>query len=280
MTDWQSSTIAVDGIALHVTRTGGAKPPLVLLHGVTDSGLCWSPVAEALAPTYDLIMLDARGHGHSDAPEAGYDQVTMARDVAGVIAALGLAKPLLMGHSMGAVTALVTAARYPDVPRAVVLEDPPAAWVQAPDADARQRAEGIRDWILQLKSKSRAQILAEGRAQNPRWSEAELAPWADSKVQVSAEAMQKLFATSPWAGIDWDDLLPRITCPVLVITSDPALGAVLTPDGVGALRARVPPLQVAHIAGAGHNIRREQFGQYMDVVTAFLANPAEDGQVR
>lgn len=280
MTSWQSEQTEVAGVRLHVTRTGGAKPAVVLLHGVTDSGLCWTPVAELLAPAYDVIMLDARGHGQSDAPEAGYDQITMAGDVAGVIATLGLSKPLLMGHSMGAVTALVTAARYPDLPRAVVLEDPPAAWVQTPGSDARLRAQGIRDWIVQLKSKSHAQILAEGRTQNPRWSEAELAPWADSKVQVSAEAMQKLFAGSPWAGIDWDDLLPRITCPVLVITSDPALGAALTPDGADALRARVPQLQMVHIAGAGHNIRREQFDEYMDAVTAFLAGPAEDVQAR
>ena len=43
---WQSAFSNTNGIRLHYTRTGGAKPPLVLAHGITDDGLCWSPVAE------------------------------------------------------------------------------------------------------------------------------------------------------------------------------------------------------------------------------------------
>jgi pimeloyl-ACP methyl ester carboxylesterase len=60
MASWQSGDVETNGIRLHYTRTGGAKPPLVLAHGVTDSGLCWTPIAEALAADYDVIMVDAR----------------------------------------------------------------------------------------------------------------------------------------------------------------------------------------------------------------------------
>jgi N-formylmaleamate deformylase len=65
MAHWQSGDVTANGIRLHYTRTGGDKPPLVLAHGVTDDGLCWTPVAAALAPDYDVIMVDARGHGRS-----------------------------------------------------------------------------------------------------------------------------------------------------------------------------------------------------------------------
>ena len=65
---WQAGDIVANGIRLHYTRTGGAKPPLVLAHGVTDDGLCWSRLAEALAPSFDVVMVDARGHGRSQAP--------------------------------------------------------------------------------------------------------------------------------------------------------------------------------------------------------------------
>ena len=58
----------VNGLKLHYTRTGGAKPPVVLAHGFSDDGLCWTPVAEALAADYDVVMVDARGHGRSAAP--------------------------------------------------------------------------------------------------------------------------------------------------------------------------------------------------------------------
>lgn len=277
MTDWQSNDIEVNGIRLHITRTGGNNPPLVLVHGVTDDGLCWTPVAEAMAARYDVTMVDARGHGQSDAPENGYDPISLANDLVGVIGALELERPLVMGHSMGAVTTLMMAALHPAVPRAIVLEDPPAWWVQSPDSDFLPRLASIRDWIIQLKRKTRAQILDEGRTQNPGWSEAELQPWADAKVRVSADAMVKLFAPNHTAGIIWAELLPHVTCPILAITADLSRGAVLTPAGVEALRKLIPQLKDEHIEGAGHSIRREQFARYMEVVSGFLADlPAEE----
>ena len=72
MPTWQSSDIQANGIRLHLTRTGGAKPPLVLAHGATSDGLRWTPTAQALAPLYDVIMVDARGHGMSETSEHGY----------------------------------------------------------------------------------------------------------------------------------------------------------------------------------------------------------------
>ncbi len=123
---------------------------------------------------------------------------------------------------------------------------------------------------MQLKNQSRDQIISDGREQNPLWSEAELAPWADSKVHFSLDAMTNLLATNHTAGIVWEEVLPRISCPVLVLTADLEKGAALTPAGVEALQALVPQLQVEYIAHAGHNIRREQFACYLEVVRAFL----------
>jgi len=81
MSAWQSGEVEANGIRLHYTRTGGAKPPVVLAHGFSDDGLCWTPVAEALAPEYDVIMVDARGHGRSSAPEQGYSATIQAADL-------------------------------------------------------------------------------------------------------------------------------------------------------------------------------------------------------
>jgi pimeloyl-ACP methyl ester carboxylesterase len=237
---------------------------------VSGDGLSWSPVAAAFSAAFDVIMVDARGHGHSDAPESGYDLLTLANDLHGVIWALGLNKPLILGHSLGAVTVLVMAALYPQIPRAILLEDPPAWWVRSPDSEFLHGAGAIRDWALQLKSKTREQIITEGRTQNPLWSEAELASWADAKVSFSLNAITNLFATNHTTGVDWEESLPRISCPVLVLTADLEKGAALTPAGVEALQALVPQLQVEYIPHAGHNIRREQFACYLEVVRAFL----------
>lgn len=93
MNQWTTGNIAAHGTRLHYYRGGGSKPPLVLVHGITDDGLCWSPVAEVLSGEYDVIMVDLRGHGKSDAPEEGYDLVTMATELSGLITGLGLDEP-------------------------------------------------------------------------------------------------------------------------------------------------------------------------------------------
>ena len=87
---WTSDYAVANGIKIHYTRTGGTKPPLVLSHGITDNGLCWTRLAQFLEPDYDVIMYDARGHGLSDAPQEGYSYTDMAADLAGLIQALDL----------------------------------------------------------------------------------------------------------------------------------------------------------------------------------------------
>jgi pimeloyl-ACP methyl ester carboxylesterase len=269
MPSWQSSEIEVSGIRLHYTRTGGAKPPVVLAHGFSDDGLCWTPVAEVLAQDYDVIMVDARGHGRSAAPEQGYGPAEHVGDMAGVIAGLGLDRPAVLGHSMGAATALALAGTYPDAAGAILLEDPPMWWMPdvpaAPQSD-EERWSRMRSRIVDLKRKTREEMIAAQRAETPGWSEAELGPWADSKLRLSFNVLNR---GTPSA-LDWPSILRRIACPALLITADAERGAIVTPEGAAALRELVPQLKVAHIPEAGHSIRRDQFGRYMAVVRAFL----------
>ena len=53
MAEWAKGNVGANGITIHYYRTGGDnKPPILLLHGITDSGLCWSRVAHALEGSY------------------------------------------------------------------------------------------------------------------------------------------------------------------------------------------------------------------------------------
>ena len=270
MSAWQSGHVESNGIRMHYTRTGGDKPPIVLAHGVTDDGLCWTPVAEALAPDYDVIMVDARGHGRSEATDGGYDPATQAADLHGVIAALSLDKPLLLGHSLGAITSLALAGLYPEAPRAILLEDPPPFWMPWPEASSTPSEGPARGaWIGELKGKTREELIALARQQNPLWSEAEIGPWADAKLRVSLQVASVF--TPGGRRMDWQAAAPRITCPALAIMADTERGAALTPEAAAALQAMVPQLETAHVAGAGHNIRREQFTRYMEVMRGFLS---------
>jgi pimeloyl-ACP methyl ester carboxylesterase len=59
--------------------------------------------------------------------------------------------------------------------------------------------------------------------------------------------------------VDWASILPRITCPALLITADPELGGIVTAESAAALKSLVPQLEIVHVAGAGHNVRRDRF---------------------
>jgi N-formylmaleamate deformylase len=269
MTTWQTGMVEVNGLELFYTRTGGDGPPVLLAHGFSDDGPCWTPIAEALAPDYDLTMVDARGHGRSESPSQSFSiSSDMAADLAAVARALDLHRPSVLGHSMGAIATLALAATYPDLPGAILLEDPPPWWAEESAASAdtswheqsRRRLEG-------LKALTREQLVALQREAAPRWAEAELRPWAEAKLRFSLDLRLLRSGRPP----DWPAALSTIACPALLITADPSQGALVHSAHAAALTAIVPQLQVTHIAGAGHNIRREQPARYIEVVRRFLA---------
>lgn len=268
---WQSAFVNTNGIRMHYTRTGGSKPPVILAHGVTDDGLCWSAVAEVLALNFDVIMIDARGHGLSDAPPAGYTPIEQADDLAGLIQALELKAPIVFGHSMGAATTLVLAARYPQLPRAIALEDPPPWWDPTferpftPDWQA-----GMRAWITALQQQPRQALIDAQHVESPHWSDAEVGPWADAKLRFSLNFFNRL--NDP--DLDWPSLLRRVKCPAWLISGDLAAGALVTQHAALALKKHMPQLQIVHIAGAGHSIRRDRFEPYVQIVQSFLVSHA------
>jgi pimeloyl-ACP methyl ester carboxylesterase len=101
----QHRTDAPDGTSIAWSRIGSG-PPVVLVHGITESAASFAPISQRLAATNEVIALDLRGHGES-ANASTYDLGAMAGDVAAVVAAAGVERPHLVGHSLGG--AVVTA---------------------------------------------------------------------------------------------------------------------------------------------------------------------------
>jgi len=124
-------------------------------------------------------------------------------------------------------------------------------------------------WLVyaKLKRRTREELIAGQHAETPGWSEAELGPWADSKLRLSFNVLNQDHTAIP----DWKGLAQHVTSPALLITGDPALGAIVDSAGAAALQQLIAHLHVARIAGAGHSIRRDRFAEYMAVVRAFLA---------
>jgi len=272
MTDWAEGEVEANGNVIHYHRTGGAGPAILLLHGITDNGLCWSRVARDLERDYDVIMPDARGHGRSSGVESGFSVDVLADDVIALIQGLGLDRPYLYGHSMGAITAAAVAARHPESVRAIVLEDPPLKDDRLehgprPEEDARQAH--ARQWLLNLRMQSHEERIVRAAASNPDWVEDELIPWAASKAELDlgVHEYRETLSSYPWRTI-----LPRIACPVLLVTGDPERGAIVTPEIAREAERLLKDGRVANIAGAGHSIHRDRYQETMAAVCAFLAD--------
>jgi Predicted hydrolases or acyltransferases (alpha/beta hydrolase superfamily) len=272
---WETGYVEAEGgLRLHYTRAAGGagKPPLVLAHGFSDDGPCWTLLAEVLAPNYDVVMPDARGHGKSDAPEEGASGLMeRVEDLRAVILALGQERPVILGHSMGGATALALAGAYPDLPGAIVVEDATAFGLNpTPPATPPANRPPRPHWVTTLKRKTHAELVADQRAATPHWAERELILWAESKQRMSPLLVSRPAAEAP----DWRALLPRIACPALLLTADPARGALVSPEGAEQLRSLVPHLRVVHIPDAGHCIRRDQPDRYLTEIRSFLAEVA------
>ncbi|MDX2065614.1 MAG: alpha/beta hydrolase [Fimbriimonadaceae bacterium] len=85
----------------------------MLLHGWMGTSHVWLGVAEQLQDQFQLVIPDMRGYGESDKPYAGYDGATLADDLLGILDALGIPNAAVIGHDMGAIPALLFAAKYP-----------------------------------------------------------------------------------------------------------------------------------------------------------------------
>ncbi len=108
---------------------GAAIPPFVLVHGLASNARMWDGVADALvASGHPAVTVDLRGHGRSSKPDGPYDVLTVADDVAALIAALGLDRPVVAGQSWGGNVVLELAARHPDATRGIVCVD--GGWLE------------------------------------------------------------------------------------------------------------------------------------------------------
>lgn len=273
---WQEGSIAVDpDTTLHYWRTGGAKPVLLLLHGFQSAALNWLRCAMALEDSYDLILLDFRGHGLSAGPAHRFSLDQLTADTAALIKALDLGSVFVLGHSMGAEVAGRVAAAYPDQVRAVVMEDPPMRPFSV------QQAEPLPPWMQRwfiymqtLKTQSHAERLASAVEMLPPgvplWEEADFVPYVEAQAQLDLGIM-------PHAGtMDYRMLereqIARIQCPLLLLVGDPKRGSGYDPAVVAAAQTVWQHGRLHQFVAAGHFIHSDVFPAFLEIVRNFLAS--------
>jgi N-formylmaleamate deformylase len=269
---WTRNDVLVDGVGLHYCRTGhGDKRPLVLVHGFSDNGSLWARTARDLESEYDVIMPDMRGHGLSARVQPA-DKVDMAADLAGLIRALGLRRPIVGGHSMGAMIAYQIGVRFPEIASALILEDPPW-WLSRPDRAAHpgQPAESpMAKWAKNLPNQTFEQLLAQYRDEHPTWPEEMMRLMCEAKKQLDPAIVDKIVDRMDGEGLDWSTHIGGITQPALLITGNPELGAIVTPEVVAMVRKLNPEIAVVNIPDVGHLIRFDNYAAFMDALRAFL----------
>jgi len=116
-------TLTVNNLRFHYRDWGGRGWPLLLLHGLASTSHIFDLTASLLVEEFRVFALDLRGHGQSDKPDADYTFEAVGGDVRGVIEALGLERPILVGHSWGAAVGLWLAAVFPALIGGLVMVD-------------------------------------------------------------------------------------------------------------------------------------------------------------
>lgn len=273
---WLQGDIQSNGIRIHYTRTGGDKPQVLLNHGALDDGLCWTRVVKALEDDYDLIMLDARGHGLSENGRGDYTSQSRTADLAGAIQALGLDRPVVGGHSLGADAALRLAAEHSELTRGVFLEDPP---ITLPGqsifggklAQQKDPVKFMQVFMRIIRILPNLIGLPIARKLNPGFEADEIVPWFDSKRRCSIDFLSNLSTSLDFSnGIPFD-LIERIDLPILLIVGDREAGAIVSLEVAEAIEAAAQDLRMVYLAGAGHDIRRARFEGYLAALRTFLA---------
>jgi pimeloyl-ACP methyl ester carboxylesterase len=181
---------------------------------------------------------------------------------------MGLERPFLFGHSMGALTAVIVAANAPDLVRAIVLEDPPLFNEQSANAlNMKFMQKAMADGRA-FQKRPLSERMAACRANDPGWVEEEVAPWAESKGEYNPEILAPAVRVKMHQ-YPWRKAAAQVKCPTLLLTAD---RGIVTPEIAAEAASLMPDCELVKIPGAGHCIHRDAFGETMQFVTTFLNN--------
>jgi pimeloyl-ACP methyl ester carboxylesterase len=286
---WSDGYIYANGVRIHyyhaVPATG--KPVIVMVHGITDIGLCWTTLIWKLQDAYDIYMVDTRGHGLSDPFTSTDDSSTLVNDVVGFVQAMNFEKPILMGHSMGAATVMRLGAEFPDMAKAIIMLDPflrpigsgtpPRPERSVPSNTQKEKAPasdnlsvsmfGSPEMLVAQNNYSFDDLIATCRRQSPKWDIVDCQYWALSKKQYHGA-----YTNEAWQAMSGvmrtGDALAKITVPALIIKAD-------APPEVRKSNEEVVSgftnIKLVHIDEAGHNLHHDELERTVEVLTEFLS---------
>ena len=239
---------------------GSASPEIVLVHGGGQNAHTWDTVALAL--NRPLVAIDLPGHGHSDWREDhDYGPVTSAPAVATAMRELAPGAEMLVGMSLGGVTAIRVAAEDPDLVRRLAIVDvtpgvdeakaePIIAFLSGPERF--ESFDEILERTVQFNPTRTVSSLRRGVLHNAKEEPDGSWTWRYDPVRAWKEVAERPAV----AFVDlWDDVA-RIKAPTLLIRG--GLSGVVTEDDVAEVRRRKPDAEVMTVDDAGHSIQGDK----------------------
>jgi pimeloyl-ACP methyl ester carboxylesterase len=229
------------------------------VHGWTCDHTYFAPQRDHLAKRHRVVSVDLRGHGESDKPKTKYSIDGFADDVAWLSRELGLEKPIVIGHSMGGMTALELAARHPDVPGAIVVCDSPMAIPAPLAANLGAVTEALRgpDWRPAHRAFLEGALF--GPSDDPARKAKILAQMTSAPDDVTLGCWEAIVSA------DMDGALTRCKVPFLYLAATTPL------VDLNRLRELCAHVVVGQTVGAGHFHQLEVPDQVNGMIDRFLA---------
>ncbi|WP_338250652.1 alpha/beta fold hydrolase [Dictyobacter halimunensis] len=249
-----------DSIQLHYTRKGSGTKTLVLVHGWQVSSAVWNLVADELSRKYQLIIVDLRGAGASNAAPGPYTVEQHSEDLFNLVQSLELKNFVLVGHSMGGAIAQRFAADHCELlVGLIVIASVPASGLELPaDFQAFFRSAA--------GNRSQTEALWKVFIANPLAAET-FTMLLDSSMTVKPEACLESFDS--WRQLNFADEVKRIMTPTLVIA--PEADNPMTPDFLREkIVALIPNSRLRVIEKTSHYAQLEQPQELGKLITHFV----------
>jgi N-formylmaleamate deformylase len=261
----ESTEVEANGLRHRVLRYGRpGDRDLLLLPGITSPAVTADFLAVLFADLgYRVTVPDVRGRGESDRAPAGQYRLTdYAADVAGLVTALDLRAPVVLGHSMGArIAAAYAVLHAPEDHGLLVLVDPPTSGPgRGPYPTTREA------FLEQLQEAQRGTDADAVRRFYPKWPEREL--------QIRAEVLASCDETAvleTHEGFETEDFFAywaRLTQPVVLVRGGDSPVVPLT--AVADLRRSRPDIGIVTVPGAGHMVPWDQLEGFLATVRPYL----------
>lgn len=260
--------IDVQGLRIAYERAG-TGPAVVLLHGyVGDGPTTWRRQIDELSGEFTVVAWDAPGAGGSSDPPASFGMAGYSDCLAGFVAGLGLARPVIVGLSFGGALAIDFCRRHPAVPAAAVLASAYAGWGGSLPADvAAQRLRQAETLSGLTPREFRAALLptmlADGTAQEDRERfGASMLGFHPAGFRAMARASAE----------DLRDALPRLKLPTLLVYGDKDVRAPL--EVARRLHAAISHSKLVVLPDVGHVCNVEAAHEFNSALRDFLRTHA------